>query len=42
MSQPVLVLWRRAYDQNNRILDLTHPIAVGNRQELVYRHDSAT
>jgi DNA-binding GntR family transcriptional regulator len=34
-SQPVLVLWRRAYDQN-RILDLTHRIAVVNRHELVY------
>lgn len=41
-SQPVLVLWRRAYDQNNRILDLTHRIVVGNRHELVYRYDSTT
>ncbi|MDQ2881754.1 MAG: UTRA domain-containing protein [Actinomycetota bacterium] len=42
MNQPVLVLWRRAYDQNNRILDLTHRIVVGNRHELVYRYDSTT
>ncbi len=41
-SQPVLVLWRRAYDQNNRILDLTHRIVVGNQQELVYRYDSTS
>ncbi len=42
MTQPVLVLWRRAYDQNNRILDLTHRIVVGDRHELVYRYDSTT
>lgn len=42
VNQPVLVLWRRAYDQNNRILDLTHRIVVGNRHELVYRYDSTT
>ncbi|MGH3575859.1 MAG: UTRA domain-containing protein [Pseudonocardiaceae bacterium] len=42
MNQPVLVLWRRAYDQNNRILDLTHRIVVGDRHELVYRYDSTT
>ena len=41
-SQPVLVLWCRAYDQNNRILDLTHRIVVGDRNELVYRYDSTT
>jgi GntR family transcriptional regulator len=42
MTQPVLVLRRRAYDQNNRILDLTHRIVVGDRHELVYRYDSTT
>jgi GntR family transcriptional regulator len=42
LNQPVLVLWRRAYDQDNRILDLTHRIVVGNRHELVYRYDSTT
>lgn len=41
-SQPVLVLWRRSYDQNNRILDLTHRVVVGDRHELVYRYDSTT
>ena len=42
MNQPVMVLWRRAYDQNNRILDLTHRIVVGDRHELIYRYDSTT
>jgi GntR family transcriptional regulator len=42
INQPVLVLWRRAYDQNNRILDLTYRVVVGNRHELVYRYDSTT
>jgi GntR family transcriptional regulator len=42
MRQPVLVLWRRAYDQDNRILDLTHRIVVGSRHELIYRYDSTT
>lgn len=41
-NEPVLVLWRRSYDQNNQILDLTHRVVVGNRQELVYRYDSTT
>ncbi|HEY3896020.1 MAG TPA: GntR family transcriptional regulator [Pseudonocardiaceae bacterium] len=41
-NEPVLVLWRRSYDQNNNILDLTHRVVVGNRQELVYRYDSRT
>jgi GntR family transcriptional regulator len=36
MTQPALVLWRWAYDQDNRVLGLTHPIAIGNWQELVY------
>ncbi|MGH3590927.1 MAG: UTRA domain-containing protein [Pseudonocardiaceae bacterium] len=42
MSRPVLVLWRRAYDQNNRILDLTRRIVVGNRHEFAYQYDSTT
>lgn len=41
-NQPVLVLWRRCYDQRDHILDLTHRIVVGDRQELVYRYDSTT
>jgi GntR family transcriptional regulator len=41
-DQPVLVLWRRCYDQRDYILDLTHRIVVGDRQDLVYRYDSTT
>jgi GntR family transcriptional regulator len=41
-TEPVLVLWRRCYDQHGRILDLTHRVVVGNRHELVYRYDSTT
>jgi GntR family transcriptional regulator len=41
-TEPVLVLWRRCYDQHGRILDLTHRIVVGDRHELVYRYDSTT
>jgi GntR family transcriptional regulator len=41
-TDPVLVLWRRCYDQHGRILDLTHRIVVGNRHELIYRYDSTT
>ena len=40
--QPVLILWRRCYDQHGRILDLTHRAVVGERHELVYRYDSTT
>ncbi|MGH3818199.1 MAG: UTRA domain-containing protein [Pseudonocardiaceae bacterium] len=42
VNQPVLVLWRRCYDQRDHILDLTHRIVVGDRQELLYRYDSTT
>lgn len=41
-TQPVLILWRRCYDQHGQILDLTHRVVVGERQELVYRYDSTT
>lgn len=41
-TQPVLILWRRCYDQHGRILDLTHRVVVGDRHELVYRYDSTT
>jgi GntR family transcriptional regulator len=34
--QPVLILWRRCYDQHGRILDLTHRAVVGERHELIY------
>lgn len=41
-TEPVLILWRRSYDQHARILDLTHRVVVGARHELVYRYDSTT
>ncbi|MCD0453463.1 GntR family transcriptional regulator [Actinocorallia sp. API 0066] len=37
-DQPVLTLWRRAYDQNERIVEVTHRVVVGDRHELVYRY----
>ncbi|MBV8539864.1 MAG: UTRA domain-containing protein [Pseudonocardiales bacterium] len=42
MNQPVLVLWRRCYDQLDHILDLTHRIVVGDRHELVSQYDLTT
>jgi GntR family transcriptional regulator len=37
-TQPVLTLWRRAYDARHRIVEVTHRIVVGDRQDLVYRY----
>ena len=37
-DQPVLTLWRRAYDQANRIIEATHRVVVGDRHELIYRY----
>jgi GntR family transcriptional regulator len=37
-DQPVLTLWRRGYDQDDRILEVTHRVVVGDRHELVYRY----
>lgn len=42
MNQPVLVLWRRCYDQRDHILEVTHRIVVGERHELVYRYDATS
>ncbi|WP_165495353.1 GntR family transcriptional regulator [Actinomadura roseirufa] len=39
-EQPVLTLWRRAYDQRERIVEVTHRVVVGDRHELVYRYGS--
>ena len=36
-SQPVLVTWRRCYNQHNRILEVTSKVIVGDRHELIYR-----
>lgn len=37
-DQPVLTLWRRGYDQDERILEVTHRVVVGDRHELIYRY----
>ncbi|MEU8799237.1 GntR family transcriptional regulator [Spirillospora sp. NPDC048819] len=39
-DQPVLTLWRRAYDQDGRVVEVTHRVVVGDRHELVYRYGS--
>ncbi|WP_433465161.1 GntR family transcriptional regulator [Spirillospora sp. CA-128828] len=39
-DQPVLTLWRRAYDQDDRVVEVTHRVVVGDRHELVYRFGS--
>ncbi|REE94850.1 GntR family transcriptional regulator [Thermomonospora umbrina] len=39
-DQPVLTLWRRAYDDNDRIVEVTHRVVVGDRHELIYRYGS--
>ncbi|MFI0486869.1 GntR family transcriptional regulator [Actinomadura sp. 9N215] len=37
-DRPVLTLWRRAYDQDGRVVEVTHRVVVGDRHELVYRY----
>ncbi|QXJ23231.1 GntR family transcriptional regulator [Actinomadura graeca] len=37
-GQPVLTLWRRAFDQDERVVEVTHRVVVGDRHELVYRY----
>jgi GntR family transcriptional regulator len=37
-DQPVLTTWRRAYDHTGRIVEVTHRVVVGDRQDLVYRY----
>lgn len=39
-DQPVLTLWRRGYDADGRIVEVTHRVVVGDRHELVYRYGS--
>ncbi|SEG80180.1 GntR family transcriptional regulator [Thermomonospora echinospora] len=39
-DQPVLTLWRRGYDHNDRIVEVTHRVVVGDRHELIYRYGS--
>jgi GntR family transcriptional regulator len=37
-SEPVLAVWRRAYDGEGRIIDVTLRVVVGSRNELTYRY----
>lgn len=37
-GQPVLVVWRRCYDQHGKILEVTHRVIVPDRQQLIYRY----
>ncbi|OLT33193.1 hypothetical protein BJF79_07890 [Actinomadura sp. CNU-125] len=37
-EQPVLTLWRRAYDQDDRVVEVTHRVVAGHRHELIYRY----
>ncbi|MBT2207359.1 GntR family transcriptional regulator [Actinomadura sp. NEAU-AAG7] len=39
-EQPVLTVWRRARDQDDRVVEVTHRVVVGDRHELVYRYGS--
>ncbi|TYB49105.1 GntR family transcriptional regulator [Actinomadura chibensis] len=39
-DRPVLTLWRRACDQDGRVVEVTHRVVVGDRHELVYRYGS--
>lgn len=38
--QPVLDVWRRCYDQHDRIVEVTNRVVVGERHELIYRYDA--
>ncbi|WUH99173.1 GntR family transcriptional regulator [Spirillospora sp. NBC_00431] len=37
-DRPVLTLWRRAHDQDGRVIEVTHRVVVGDRHELVYSY----
>jgi GntR family transcriptional regulator len=39
-NEPVLVVWRRCYDQAGQILEVTHRVIVGSRQQLFYRYSN--
>lgn len=41
-DQPVLDVWRRCYDETDRILEVTRRIIVGERHELIYNYDAHT
>jgi GntR family transcriptional regulator len=37
-DQPVLVIWRRCYDREDEVLEVTNRIIVGSRHELTFRY----
>jgi GntR family transcriptional regulator len=37
-GQPLLLVWRRCYDQSGQILEATNRVIVGERQQLVYKY----
>jgi len=39
--EPVLEVWRRCYDQGDRVIEVTQRVVVGGRHELIYRYDAA-
>lgn len=41
-DQPVLTVWRRCYDQQDRVLEVTHRVIAAHRHELIYRYDTST
>lgn len=41
-DQPVLSVWRRCYDQHDRILEVTYRVVVSDRHELIYHYDAST
>ena len=38
LNQPVLVVWRRCYDQAGQILEVNHRVIAADRQQLIYRY----
>jgi GntR family transcriptional regulator len=41
-DQPVLTVWRRCYDQHDRVLEVTCRVIAAHRHELIYRYDTST
>jgi GntR family transcriptional regulator len=40
MGAPVNVFWRRCYDQDGRVVEVTHRIVPGGRMEQIYQYQS--
>jgi GntR family transcriptional regulator len=41
-DHPVLDVWRRCYDQHDRVVEVTNRVIAGGRNELIYRYDANT